>query len=135
MCFPNVRRGIANLIGETGKPRLHHLEVPPEEYLTERSWDVQEPRGEADNVMQSETIRQGLTPVEPRGQRSPIDFEMAYQARVAVDRIRFAIKQIEQFGQSSEHVREASLQLLDALDRLEELDRQFQTRSRMGALS
>jgi hypothetical protein len=62
-------------------------------------------------------------------------FEMAYQARVACDRIRFAIKHLEQFARGSEPAREVSLQLLDALDRLEELDRQFQTRSRMGILS
>jgi hypothetical protein len=62
-------------------------------------------------------------------------FEMAYQARVASDRIRFAIKHLEQFARGSEPAREISLQLLDALDRLEELDRQFQTRSRIGVLS
>ena len=85
--------------------------------------------------MKPETIRQSLTAVEPRGRPSPIDFEVAYQARVALDRIRFAIKHIEQFAQSSEQVREVSLQLLDALDRLDELDRHFQTRSRMGVLT
>jgi len=53
---------------------------------------------------------------------------MAYQARVAIDRIKFAIKHVEQFAQSSAIVCEVSLQLLDALDRLDELDRQ--TRSR-----
>jgi hypothetical protein len=62
-------------------------------------------------------------------------FEMAYQARVACDRIRFAIKHLEQFARGSEPAREVSLQLLDSLDRLEELDRQFQTKSRMGVLS
>jgi hypothetical protein len=84
--------------------------------------------------MQPET-RQPLTAVEPRLRPSPIDFEMAYQARVASDRIRFAIKHLEQFAQSSEQVREVSLQLLDALGRLAEVDRDFQTRSRMGVLS
>ena len=59
-------------------------------------------------------------------------FEMAYQARVASDRIRFAIKYLEQFAQGSESAREVTLQLLEALDRLEELDRQFQIQSRMA---
>jgi hypothetical protein len=85
--------------------------------------------------MLPETIRQGLTPVEPCDRPSPMHFEMAYQARVASDRIRFAIKHLEQFARGSEPAREISLQLLDALDRLEELDRQFQTRSRIGVLS
>ena len=85
--------------------------------------------------MQPETIRHGLTPVELRDQPSPMHFEMAYQARVACDRIRFAIKHLEQFAQGSEPEREVSLQLLDALNRLEELDRQFQTRSRMSIRS
>jgi hypothetical protein len=82
--------------------------------------------------MQPETVRQGLTPAEPCDRPSPIHFEMAYQARVASDRIRFAIKHLEQFARGSEQAREVSLQLLDALDRLEELDRQFQYLSRNG---
>ena len=63
---------------------------------------------------------------------SAIEFEMAYQARIAIDRIRFAIKQTEQFGSPSEQIREAGLQLLDALQRLETVDRRFQDRSRTG---
>jgi hypothetical protein len=55
---------------------------------------------------------------------------MAYQARVAIDRIRFAIKHTEQFGPRSDQMREAGLQLLDALQRLETVDRCFQVRSR-----
>src|SRR5579884_4444444 len=61
---------------------------------------------------------------------SAIEFEMAYQARVAIDRIRFAIKHTEQFGPRSDQIREAGLQLLDALQRLETVDRCFQARSR-----
>jgi hypothetical protein len=61
---------------------------------------------------------------------SAIEFEMAYQARVAIDRIRFAIKHTEQFGPRSDQMREAGLQLLDALQRLETVDRCFQARSR-----
>src|ERR1700678_2901231 len=62
---------------------------------------------------------------EVRSKPSAMEYEMAYQARIAIDRIRFAIKQTEQFGRHSDQGREASLQLLDALDRLETADRQF----------
>jgi len=62
---------------------------------------------------------------------SPIEFEMAYQARVAIDRIRFAIKHTEQFCAKSDPAREVGLQLLDALQRLETVDRRFQQRSRI----
>jgi len=61
---------------------------------------------------------------------SAIEFEMAYQARIAIDRIKFAIKHTEQFSKPCIHMREAGLQLLDALDRLESVDRRFQIRSR-----
>jgi predicted DNA-binding transcriptional regulator AlpA len=57
---------------------------------------------------------------------------MAYQARVAIDRIKFAIKHTEQFSTPCIHMRDAGLQLLDALDRLESLDRRFQIRSRIA---
>lgn len=65
-----------------------------------------------------------------RSRPSPIEFEMAYQARVTIDLIKFAIKSIEQFAKGCPHLRETSLQLLDALDRLQSLDRRFQLRSR-----
>ncbi|MBV9081267.1 MAG: hypothetical protein JOZ62_01225 [Acidobacteriaceae bacterium] len=61
---------------------------------------------------------------------SPMEFEMAYQARVAIDRIRFAIKHTEQFSPNTDQMRETGLQLLDALERLETVDRRFQLRSR-----
>ena len=63
---------------------------------------------------------------------SAIEFEMAYQARVAIDRIKFAIRHTEQFARPCDTMRDASLQLLDALERLEALDRRFQARSRMA---
>jgi hypothetical protein len=63
---------------------------------------------------------------------SPTEFEMAYQARVAIDRIRFAIKVTEQADKKPEQLREAGLQLLDALDRLEAAERSFQCRFRSG---
>jgi hypothetical protein len=57
---------------------------------------------------------------------SPIEFEMAYQVRVAIDRIRFAIKVTDQFAQHWALLQEAGLQLLDALDRLESAEHGFQ---------
>ena len=63
---------------------------------------------------------------------SAMEFEMAYQARVAIDRIKFAIKHTEQFARPCEAMREVGLELLDALGRLEALDRRFQVRSRMA---
>ena len=69
---------------------------------------------------------------EVRSRPSAIEFEMAYQARVAIDRIKFAIRHAEQFAQPCVHMREAGMQLLDALERLESLDRRFQMRSRVA---
>jgi hypothetical protein len=65
---------------------------------------------------------------------TPVEFEMAYQARVAMDRIRFVIKHMEQFGPRTDQMREAGLQLLDALERLEVVDRRFQDRARTHSL-
>ncbi len=64
---------------------------------------------------------------------SAMEFEMAFQARVAIDRIKFAIKHSEQFARPCETMREIGLELLDALERLEALDRRFQARSRSAA--
>ncbi len=66
---------------------------------------------------------------------NPTEFEMAYQARVAVDRIRFAIKNTEQFAPQTDAMREVGLQLLDALQRLEGVERRFQERSRAANTS
>jgi hypothetical protein len=63
-----------------------------------------------------------------QSQPAPIEFEMAYQARVAIDRIRFAIKLTEQFADNPRQLKEAGLHLLDALDRLESAERRFQQR-------
>jgi len=60
-----------------------------------------------------------------------VDYELAYQARVAIDRIRFAIRQTEQFAPRTDEIREAGLQLLDALDRLQSAERRFQERFRV----
>jgi hypothetical protein len=61
------------------------------------------------------------------------DFETAYQVRVAIDRIKFAIEHTEQFGLHSDPIREVGLQLLDALDRLEAVDRRFQNQVRASS--
>jgi hypothetical protein len=65
---------------------------------------------------------------------TPMEFELAYQ-RVAIDRIRFAIKHTEEFGQHSDQMREVGLQLLDALDRLESVDRRFQAQCRVRSVN
>ena len=82
--------------------------------------------------MSSDAINESVQPIEESANSRPsaIEFEMAYQARVAIDRIRFAIKHTEQFGPRSDQMREAGLQLLDALQRLETVDRCFQARAR-----
>ncbi len=65
-----------------------------------------------------------------RSTPSPSEFEMAYQMRVAMDCIRFAIKTTEQPGHTPEQIQEAGLHLMDALDRLQSADRNFQRRFR-----
>ncbi len=82
--------------------------------------------------MISELAEEIFALIEARspGRPAPMEFELAYQARVAIDRIRFAIKHTEGFGPHTEQMREAGLQLLDALQRLESTDRRFQARSR-----
>jgi hypothetical protein len=86
--------------------------------------------------MSSEIMHQILQTIEEEMNSRPsaTEFEMAYQARVAMDRIRFAIKHTEQFCPRSDQAREAGLQLLDALERLEQVDRRFQARSRTSAV-
>lgn len=59
---------------------------------------------------------------------SPREFQMAYQVRVALERIRFALKQLEQIRVMANSIHEASLQLLNALERLESADRGFRSR-------
>ena len=80
-------------------------------------------------------MRQILQIMESEVQLRPsaMEYEMAYQARVAIDRIRFAIKQTEQAGGRVDQVRETAMQLLDALNRLESVERRFQQRSRYSA--
>jgi hypothetical protein len=83
--------------------------------------------------MKPELAREVFSLIESEALRrpSPIEFEMAYQGRVAAERIRFAIKAMEARS-TAVSLEEASLQLLDALDRLESVDRRFQHRFRCG---
>ena len=87
--------------------------------------------------MSSKVMRQILQTIEDgvNSRPSAIEFEMAYQARVAIDRIRFAIKHTERFAPHTDAIREVGLQLLDALERLETADRRFQQRSRSSVRS
>ena len=82
--------------------------------------------------MKPELAEKILALIEARVHSLPtsMEFEMAYQARIAIDRIRFAIKHMELFGPHTDQMREVGFQLLDALHRLEAVDRRFQTRSR-----
>ena len=84
--------------------------------------------------MKSELEEKIFELIEARSQGQPatMEFEMAYQARIAIDRIRFAIKHTEQFAPSTDQMRDVGLQLLDALQRLEAVDRRFQVRSVSG---
>jgi hypothetical protein len=69
-----------------------------------------------------------LIEAEAQSRYAPLEFEIVYQARVAMDRIRFVVKHTEQFGPRTDQRREAVLQLLDALDRLEPAGHSFQKR-------
>ena len=82
--------------------------------------------------MKSEVLKEFVAMIEADAQLrpSPGEFEMAYQARVAIDRIRFAIKATESTRERPEELREAGMQLLDALDRLEAAEHRFQNRWR-----
>src|SRR5690348_13401069 len=86
--------------------------------------------------MKAELVDEVLSLVEARvkSQPSSIEFEMAYQVRVAIDRIRFAIKATGQFANHPQQLQEVGLQLLDALDRLESADRSFQVRLRKALI-
>jgi len=79
-------------------------------------------------------MRQIVETIEADAQSRPsaMEFEMAYQARVAIDRIKFAIKHAEQPASPCHTMREIGMELLDALERLEALDRRFQVRSRIA---
>lgn len=81
-----------------------------------------------DEVLAELTLRVHSTP-------SAFEFEMAYQSRIVCDRLRFVIKNVEAFGRGSGPMRETCLQLMDALRRLENIDRRFQSRSVSGSIA
>jgi len=85
-----------------------------------------------EGFMNSEVMSQikQIIDAKAQAQPTPMEYELAYQARVAMDRIRFAIKHTEQFAPHTDPMQEAGLQLLDALERLETAERRFQERSR-----
>ena len=89
--------------------------------------------GLVEYAMSSEIMHEIVEMIETEVQsrRTPIEFEMAYQARVAIDRIRFAIRQTDQFAPRTDQMREVGLQLLDAMERLESADRGFLKRLRV----
>lgn len=60
------------------------------------------------------------------------EFETAYHTRLVIDQLRFAIKNTEHIEPCTSSIEEVRLQLLDALTRLECLDRKFQARLRVG---
>jgi hypothetical protein len=82
--------------------------------------------------MASEAMKNVVAIIEANAQSRPsaAEFEMAYQVRVAMDRIRFAIRLTEMSSQQSEEKAEAATQLADALDRLDSAERRFQDRWR-----
>jgi hypothetical protein len=67
-----------------------------------------------------------------RTRQAACRFEFAYQARIAVERIRFAIRETDQLATNQPILQEVGMQLLDALDRLETADRHFQESFRIG---
>ena len=83
--------------------------------------------------MPSAMVQEVLAMIETQAATHPsaIAYELAYQARVAMDRIRFAIRNIEN-GERISQAHEVGFQLLDALDRLESAERAFQRRFRDG---
>ena len=93
---------------------------------------VQETNGIHGGFMASEMMQEILEMIEAEAHSrpTPFEYELAYQARVAIDRIRFAIQHTEKFAPHTDHMREAGLQLLDALDRLQSAERRFQRRFR-----
>jgi len=58
-----------------------------------------------------------------------LNFEMAYQIRVAIDEIRFAIKATESCSNNPTVILETRIQLLDALGRLQSAERRFMASS------
>ena len=58
------------------------------------------------------------------------EYEMAYQVRVALAQIRFAIKALDSTQDETGQLHHAAMQLLDAYDRLQSAEQNFQIRWR-----
>jgi hypothetical protein len=84
--------------------------------------------------MKSELAQAVFSTVDAQVRSTPSlsEFEFAYQARVAIEKIRFAIKQLDRLTSGTHCIQEVSLQLVDALDRLQSAERKFELRSRTG---
>jgi hypothetical protein len=78
--------------------------------------------------MKTGPAREEPSQIEVVSRPSPMEFELAYQVRVAIDCIRFSIKATEQSAEQPGQLLQANLQLLDALDRLQSAERSFQRR-------
>ncbi len=79
-----------------------------------------------------ETAAARNTSISQAEERTALNFEMAYQIRVAIDQIRFAIKASEGSPNDPAVVLETRMQLLDALQRLLAAERHFMSISRNG---
>ena len=82
------------------------------------------------------TPREFHFPNDPGGpvtsaDRQSMQFEMAYEMRVVAEKIRFAIRALDAIGPLKNN--DISLQLLEALDRLEGLDRRFREARAAGS--
>jgi hypothetical protein len=69
--------------------------------------------------MKSELAEEIFELIEARSQNrpTPMEFEMAYQARIAIYRIRFAIRHAEQFAPGIDPRLDVGLQLLEPANR------------------
>ncbi len=107
--------------------------------VTEAITSVQEECARAttalEKVIKTPLAHEATSPDELASRPSPMEFELAYQVRVAIDCIRFSIKATEQSVKQSDQLVEASLPLLDALDRLQSAERSFQRGFRYRSLN
>jgi hypothetical protein len=83
-----------------------------------------------EGIMKTGLARERSSQNEVVSRPSPMEFELAYQVRVAIDRIRFSIKATEQSAGQPDQLLQGNLLLLDALDRLQTAERSFQRRFR-----
>ena len=89
------------------------------------------------NMRKTDLATEVFSLIEARFNSRPsaIEFEMAYQIRVAIDCIRLVIKATDVYDDEPQLVYEAGQQLLEALERLVRAERHFQRWSRQGSSS